>query len=71
MTRAKRIEQLLADEDFRAVVAVVEQRLTRKVMGQTTEDEDRRQALAQYHGLQILLGALRSEAQNVNVKEQT
>lgn len=65
-----RIAAIWADEDFQAVVSQIEEKLTRKVMSQSTAQEDRDQTLAQYHGLQTLKGTLRAIS-NETVKEKT
>jgi hypothetical protein len=62
MSRAARVTAILADTDFRETVTALEGQLTRKVMGRSTPEGDRIEALHQYHALQTVLSALRSVA---------
>ena len=65
MSRAKRIEQLLKDEDFQSVVEAYKVRLTKKVMSAATSQEDREKALTHYHATEAIMKGLLSEAQNI------
>lgn len=64
MARSDRIKAILADEDFQATIKGLEAQLTRKVMAPATDDQQRRDALGTYHGLQAALAALRTAAEN-------
>jgi len=64
MSKSERIKSLLSDSDFLDVVADTRAALTKKVMSKGTAEEDRLEALAEYHALDTLLGKMRSHAQN-------
>ena len=61
---SERIQQILKDDDFMAVVDAYKRRLTGKVMAAATSDEDRVTLLAQYHAVDAVLKGLASAAQN-------
>lgn len=60
----ERIAAIIADDDFKAVVADIEAGLTRKVMATATSSEDREKALTEYHALLRLMAVLRDRAGN-------
>lgn len=60
----QRVQQILKDEDFTAIVTRTKERLTAKVMAKATGDFDRTRALAEFHALDSLIAQMRSEAQN-------
>lgn len=68
MSKSHRIRAILADDDFLSMVALMRDRLTKKVMAQATSDEDRQLALAEYHALDSLMAIMRSEASNAKDK---
>ena len=61
--RSERIAAILADEHFRAEVAAFQERLTVRVMAQSTPVDERADALAKYHGVQAFMAHLLSVAQ--------
>jgi hypothetical protein len=63
--RAKRIEQILKDQDFQSVVSAFRSQLTKKVMSAATSQEDREKALALYHAVDSVMKGLISAAQNL------
>ncbi len=62
---AKRIEQLLKDQDFQSVVSAYRERLTKKVMSAATSSEDREKALTHYHAVEAVMKGLISAAQQL------
>lgn len=66
---ADRVERILKDEAFQAVLDTYRASLTATVMAAETEDRDRALALAKFHGLIGLESELRSEAFNATKEE--
>lgn len=64
MSKQRRIKSLLGDDDFLSVVSETRDALTKKVMRKATSDEERLQALAEYHALDTLMARMRNHAQN-------
>lgn len=64
----KRLAALAADADFLALISDMEIRATKKVMALATSDEDRTNALAEYHALQRIKAQLQSVAHDVRLE---
>lgn len=64
MNKSHRIKSLLSDKDFLSVVDQVKAALTKKVMSAKTTDEDRAEALAEFHGMDKLVNRMRAIAQD-------
>lgn len=64
MSKQHRIKSLLGDDDFLSVVQETRDALTKKVMRKGTSEQERLDALAEYHALDNLMARLRNHAQN-------
>lgn len=62
MSKADRIAAILADKDFCETVTRAKTELTQKVMARATSDEDRADAMAEFHALERLEARLRAVA---------
>lgn len=62
---SERIAAILADTSFLAIVDRMKDVATKKAMARKTSNEDRADAIAEFHVLTTLVAQMRSEAANV------
>lgn len=64
------LARIAQDDDFKAFLSDIKERLTKTVMSLTTTQEDRDAALAEYHAVQRIEGRLASVIYEAQQKEK-